>query len=649
MKVFDRDNDSYIILECGACEAIRLAARDLQNNLRRLSGKTCGFEITEDNIESGIFIKTLGGGESEAYTVSVDEKNVTVTGTDILGTVFGIYAFATKCLNILPVYRLTDIFPSEREELTVAKQSFSSEERPIRFRGWFLNDEDLLTDWRLSGGKRYIDYPYYQNVMDTDVLDMILECALRMEINLIIPSSFVDIDNPDEEKLVETVCRRGMYISQHHVEPMGVSFFGADNYIKKRGYEGETVSFISNRERMVEIWKHYASKWAKYGDNVVWQLGLRGKADKAVWQNDPSVPMDEASRGAIISDAIATQYDIVRKTLGHDGFNSTATLWMEGAELYGKGYLKIPEGTVAVFSDIGFSQMFGDDFYRIERKSSARYGIYYHVGYFSHGPHLAEGCDLRKMAFSYREAYEKQSLYYSILNVSNVRPLHFSAWVNAEIMRAPQSVQVDEIVDRLLGQLLGEDAASVKGLMSGYYDAFVDMGRSEYLSYCDRNHFFAHDYKNLPYAEYPATDGVIARVGKTMLKGKDIYYDLGGICKTLKEGLPKWEALCEEARAVRSELSDVHREYFDKFLNFEITYMTHLTRWAVACYGMVYAEDEAVRTSEFDTAVTSLCSIIEERKVLEQGDWENWHRGDVKINVAETLRLTEKTYGEAKK
>ncbi len=125
---------------------------------------------------------------------------------------------------------------------------------------------------------------------------------------------------------------------------MGVSHFSAENFIQKYGKEGENISFISNRARMEEIWQYYAKKWADYGKQVVWQFGLRGKADQAVWKADPSVPNSMEKRGQIITDAIQTQYDIVRTLLGTDDFHSTATLWNEGSELFGKtNYIYLPK------------------------------------------------------------------------------------------------------------------------------------------------------------------------------------------------------------------------------------------------------------------------------------------------------------------
>ena len=200
IKLFDRFSTIPLVCDTDSDEAILLALADLQRNLRDLSGQQSGFAIQHTDTASAIRVATdpsIGG--NEAYRVCVTNTEIAVTGSDTLGTVYGIYALATNCLGILPFYRLTDLFPEVREELYLEPQTLTSPKRAIRFRGWFLNDEDLLTELCYSGGRRDIDYPFYQDVIDVDVLDMVLETALRMEINLLIPASFLNIDNPDEE------------------------------------------------------------------------------------------------------------------------------------------------------------------------------------------------------------------------------------------------------------------------------------------------------------------------------------------------------------------------------------------------------------------------------------------------------------------
>lgn len=650
MKLFDSKYDTLIVLEENANEAIQLAARDLQGNLRRLAGRTCGFELTSGRCENGIIIKTLAQGEPEAYHVSVEGERVMIIGSDVLGTVFGIYAFATRCLHISPVYRLVDLFPESTDELLLEAQSFSSQKRPIRFRGWFLNDEDLLSEWRISGGRRNIDYPFYQNVMDAGVLDMVLEAALRLEINLVIPSSFIDIDNPDEEKLVQAVYRRGMFISQHHVEPMGVSWFGADHYLKKHGCEGEAVSFIHNRARMEEIWRYYAEKWAKYKDRVVWQLGLRGKADEAVWKSDPSIPISMEARGGIITDAIKTQYDIIKKATGSEHFYSTATLWNEGSELYGKKYLRLPPATIPIFSDFGIDQMLGADLAEANRGEMPPYGIYYHAGFWTLGPHLSEGCDPQKMAYCYRCAAENNALCYSILNISNVRPLHISAIMNARLLRSPLSFQADNELKRLDRELFGEAGDMVNEIRRGYYEAFADFGEEPLRAAAQAWHFYYREYEELPFIRNAATDGQLAYFGKFVLQGRRYEKLPEPNDKTraiLKASADRFAKLCRQAEAAEPGLPEGSRAYFWQFLKYQIIHMQSLSEWCVACMDLVNKALHAdERRRQGKAACASLERILRERKVLEAGQWEHWHRGEKKINIQGLLELTQKACEE---
>lgn len=651
LNLFDEKYEIPIVLEPNADEAVCLAAKDLQRDLRKLSGHPNGFAVLNKNVDgAAIRVKTLAGkGPEEGYTVTVSDCGICVEGYDVLGTVYGVYAVSTQILGVIPMHRVTDLFPAAREEMTAAPVTIVAPERKVKFRGWFLNDEDLLTDFKKRTGPRFIDYPFYENVMNIAVLDMILETALRLEINLVIPSSFVDIANPAEEEVVKAVYRRGLYITQHHVEPMGVSYFGADNYMKKYGAPGEKVSFVSNRGRMEEIWRYYAKKWAVYGSRVIWQLGLRGKADEAVWKSDSSVPMSAEGRGAIITDAIATQYRIITETLGTNDFLSTSTLWMEGAQLYGEGHLKMPEKTVVIFSDIGYSQMFGDDFYRVPRLPGHKYGIYYHVGFWDEGPHLAEGCDLRKMAFSYREALKMDSLYYAILNVSNVRPLHLSAWFSSELLRDPENIDADARLNDLLGQLYGEKLLpEIREAFDAYYAAIGDLGSEELKASCLRGNFFYHDYGTLPYPEYVVSDGVIRTVVLHDAEGKGSLQDPAHLVEVMRGSEARFAALYEKLAALEKRIPAERLDYFRCFLQHQTFYMMQLTRWCIGFSSLLYSTAENPKAA-MEGGIAHLERIVEDRKILEQGHWAGWHNGERKINIFtmqnKTRELYEKNYG----
>lgn len=639
--LFDEKKTASIYVE-RKDEPIILAVSNLRENLCGISTVGEGFELSD----SGDIRILTRDGEPEAYTVEITDLGVTICGGDLLGTVFGIYAFATRTLGISPEYRLTDVFPAKRSEMRLENTAYSSPKRKIRFRGWFLNDEDLLTGFKDSGGVRHIDYKWYHSTMHEDVLDIIIETALRMEINLMIPSSFVDIDNPDEEKLVKAVYRRGLYITQHHVEPLGVSYFGASNYIKNRGIEGD-VSFITNRPVMEEIWRYYAKKWAKYGDRVIWQLGLRGRADEAVWKCDKNAPMSHEGRGALISDAINTQYNIVRETLGGEKFFSTATFWLEGARLYGMGHLKLPKDTIAIFSDVGLDQMFGDDFYSVPRLEGREYGVYYHVAFFGRGPHLADTCNPLKMDFSYKEAAKMNSLTYSIVNVSNVRPLHYSVCANAELMKAPESFDYEDFSRGFHRAHYGEAAELVSALREKFYLACGDMGEDVLKTLCERDDFYYHGYGNLPFVRYTFDDGDLYMAGRQIAKGIWKGSETAERhCAELESSAKRFETLLGEMRGAESKIPPESLDYYRTFLLYQTEYMMLSTKWC-ACLMRMNNMDKADRKELGEKAVSYLEAILEARKIEARGSWQGWHRGDTKFNIPECVELTKRFAGIA--
>ena len=632
LTLFSKNKTAKIGIEKNAPDAIRLAALDLQRNLRTLAARKDGFDIAENG---DIRIATVGG-EAESYKVTVTDGGVRIEGGDTLGTVFGIYAFATRVLGIDPMYRLNDVFPSPREEMTAEDTAFCSLPRVIRFRGWFLNDEDLLTEFKSGGGVRHFDYKFYQTVMHPDVLEMILETALRHEINLMIPSSFVDVDNPDEEKLAAAVVRRGMYVTQHHVEPLGVSFFGAQNYFKKYNCEGE-ISFISNRAVMEEIWEYYVRKWAKYGDRVIWQFGLRGRGDEAMWKRDKNAPVSAEGRGAIITDAIQTQYETVKRVLGHENFLSTATLWLEGAELYGRGYLKMPKSTMPIFSDVGLDQMWGEDFFSTPRLDGVRYGVYYHVGFYSRGPHLADGCDPRKMTYCYRLAHQMNSLTYSIVNVSNVRPLLYGASYNAYLMADPAEADYEAFSKQFHQERFGEASEEVRVIRDSYFLAEADLGAAEMKRWCEKDSFYFHDYGDLPFPRFTADDGTLWALAVKRLDNK--ISTAASPVERIEASEKAFAALFDRACDAEKHVPAESLAYYRVFVKYQIEYMLCLTRWVLGVFRMCDAEgEERVRLGE--EAVSHLTRMIDARHVESEGHWQGWHNGEKKLNFLRMIDLT---------
>ena len=378
MKLFDKD---YVIDICyeGKNPYVIKAIGNLILDFERVNKSKIRPRYSECFVDGNILIHTedenKGIGMGEGFSIKIQNDSIIIRGAGYLGTIYGIYTFSEKILGISPCYIFDDKEIVPKECLEVDEINIFEYPKTFRLRGMFINDEDLLTDWVESGKERNMDYPFYKTVADMSVIDKVAETAMRLKMNFIIPASFLDIDNPNEKEIIDCVAEHGIYLSQHHIEPCGVSHFGFHNYAEKMGLEGE-ASYFSNKENMTKVWKDYIDKWSEY-DNVIWQLGHRGKADVPIWHTDKTISDDVRERGKIISEVYSVQKDMIMNATNGKAKYFTSTLWMEGAELLRHGALEFPDDTIIVLSDIGVNQMFGKDYDSFVRSDDTRRGIYY--------------------------------------------------------------------------------------------------------------------------------------------------------------------------------------------------------------------------------------------------------------------------------
>ena len=273
-----RESLARVLVAEGEPDYVLRAAQDLTNDVKKIAGVDLELSRGSAPRAGDVFVATRPRDEWEAYAVAVKDGVLSVEGSDPRGTMFGLYDFIERYLNVDPLafwngtpYPKADTLAWDEVEIRQASPTF-------RFRGWFINDEDLLTAWMPSGGKRHIDYPFYSDVVNPAVMERVAEALVRCRYNLIIPASFINIMNPPEARLVDICASRGVYLSMHHVEPMGVSAFTFFKYWKDRGRDLK-YSYHSNPREIEEVWRAAAERWAKY-PNVIWQIGLRGFASR---------------------------------------------------------------------------------------------------------------------------------------------------------------------------------------------------------------------------------------------------------------------------------------------------------------------------------------------------------------------------------
>lgn len=662
------DRSATVHVSPGEPECVRLAAADLVSDVQKITGKTLRVGEGDGTVilaslncpESATLLQKLAPelcdgikGKWEAYRVETVGDRLIIAGSDERGTMFGLYAFIEAYLGVDPLYYWSSRATQKRETLAWNKVQLRSAEPTFRFRGWFINDEVLLTEWKESGGQRQIDYPYYGQVVNREVMWAVAEALVRSRFNLIIPASFVDILNPPEEALVQECARRGVFVSQHHVEPMGVSAFSYFNYWKKRGRDLK-YSWFSHPAEVREVWQAYAEKWATY-PNVIWQLGLRGIADRPMWMADPKTPQSDADRGRLISEAMAAQVKILDEVCPRHPRYLSTTLWAEGSELNQKKLLTIPEGTIIVFADNSPGWKWQKDFYSTPRNPKNAYGVYYHHGLIGSGPHLAQVPSPSRTFECLKTAVEKGAGEYVIFNVANIREFVLGIDASAKMTWRMESFDPDAWL-----------AAWVRERYSKQQDEIV----KAYQSYF--NAWQIHPQQQVPFL----MDGQMFGSGNSAL---------GQMAKQLKSPQllrkPAAEAAPSSGDAFWSGLSDMHPRQLDRpetikrvssqrdglaralsqarttagvlpeheaaLLNDNLIYQTAIMIQTCTWLEQIQRAHEALDCGDKTACVEALVkaeAAFAQIPVLAKdychGHWEGWYRGCKKLNVSATLKRT---------
>ena len=587
---------------------------------------------------------------NESYSIKIDGNKIRIAAKGYLGTMWGIYTFSERFLGIDPCYLFNDLEVMTYKELFAEDIEIMEAPKGFGFRGVFLNDEDFLTGWKTGGGIRYLDFPWYGVTVEPSVIEMIVETVLRLRLNLVIPASFLDIDNPPEKALADCVAKRGIYITQHHLEPVGVSGFTFDNYCKKYGKKGE-FSYVACPEVLEEAWRFYAEKWSEY-DNVVWQIGLRGKGDRPIWQDAVPTAEELKRSGAFISKAISRQREIILEATGGKAQFFTSTLWMEGSKLMAEGLIDVPDNTMIIFADNGPCQMYGPDFEYVPRNEDTEYGIYYHLQYYSCGPHLAPLTGVDKLYYNVMRAYDKGDTSYFILNSSNVREFTFELAAYAQMMWNPEAFSGEMYLKKHAAKYYGAKAEKAVDLIERYYETIPSLDARKFCRHFQKyfNYDFGTDYGKIK--NFTAKDGLVIEYGSLIIENFHKEMDME-LCDEMyaatTHALADYNLLYAEWSALMDECSDSLKKHIRAKWRCYTHIMKSLYEWYINLYDAKKYCD--LRQSEdfkasLNKACESLEKLLEHRKCAEYGIFENWYRGDTKMNVKQHLYDTRRLLGQ---
>ena len=414
------DSSVTIVESPNESEPVRRATEDLMSDFAKVfgsepqraddledSGPIAILVAERDHVHPGINCAATTDPESFAFSVirvpghQALRHIVCLTGADMRGTIYAIYQFSQSVLGVDPMYLWTDKQPEKRTSITLPADFDTSYPKPVfRYRGFFINDEDLLTGWipAAKGEQTGIALKVWDNVFET---------ILRLKGNMVVPGTWIF---PDDAQ-VHAAAERGLIVNQHHAIPLGVNV--------ARWPQGVPYNFSTHPEILERAWTNAVAAY-KPDEEILWSVGLRGLSDASYASLDPSVRGNDQLLGKRISDAIAVQMKIVRARYPKAQF--VTDLWQEGARLKDEGYLKIPPEVTLVWADTGYGDM------QDGGKVAAGEGMYIHVAMMNGQANQLSEIGSRGVIQGELGRYIKAgATSYVLVNTSDIRPVAMTA------------------------------------------------------------------------------------------------------------------------------------------------------------------------------------------------------------------------------
>lgn len=584
-------------------------------------------------------------GSETFRIVSGTGGQVAIIGGSPEGLRLGIYRFSRDVLKLDPTWRWTGFTGPLAAPLPLTGLDIRGDTPTFRYRGWFINDEDLLTEWIPGTGKRNVDYPYYGDVAAVDAVDRICETAARLGMNFMIPASLLNILNPPEEHLLEVAARRGLKVTQHHIEPVGISGFTFAGYWKTQG-EQPRFSFYSEREKMLTLWQEGVKRWSRY--DTIWALGLRGTGDRPMWMADSSIPRDDRIVGKLISEAIAIQRDMILKANPGRKPEMTTVLWAEGSTLLAGGHLTIPEDVTIIFSDNSPGAQMQADFDQ-PRDPKRRYGVYYHHQLWSSGPHLVQSVPPAVSRQVLGRAVTTGATDYALFNCSNVREFVIGLTLSSDQISGYDK-SGDKALQRLCTRWYGDGALVAEKLYDRFFAAYErqpetrQMFLDGQLKKMGRNLIAEIQRGDTPAdaTDKPAAAETSAWAARAFPQLTLANPTEAPVRAALKRQIASLEGVIRDAKLALPSLPEKARPLFDANLVVQAEILIGLLRWVDALVDARAATDPAVAKRRIEDAAAALEAGVTAGKRAASGHWTHWYRGDRKMNVPGLIEETRK-------
>lgn len=308
---------------------VRRAAQDLSRDLEWvLKVPSPLVETLPANGSAAIVIASsatvAGSSGNEAHAIVLDGNLVHLPGTDMRGTIYVIYSFRERFLDMPPWWFWADWKRHAASAIEIPQGADITWQAPqVRWRGWFPNDTDMLSPWIQED---------YQGRWDR-----VLETVLRLKLNSLDVGEFSD----DSLRKLRVPRDRGFAITTIHLAPFGASLRDWPESWRKQGMSEPPPLRLDDMPRLEQFWEHHTRLAQKEQVEMIWMIGLRGDGDKRFYKTFADAPEDDASRARVIQDVRYRQAALLSRVTAQPPMRTV--IYDESSDYMAAGLLHPPE------------------------------------------------------------------------------------------------------------------------------------------------------------------------------------------------------------------------------------------------------------------------------------------------------------------
>ena len=647
------DSTVTLLLAPDEPQPLEAAAEDLQSDFAKVLGSKPQIVRSADaagpvTIWIGEIsmlpegLRPVGLSKSESFSISAARgqlksrahRIVSLAGADLRGTIYAIYQFSEEYLDVDPLYYWTDHEPPRRARIELPASLNRQFPAPVfKYRGFFINDEDLLTGWAPGETKDHTG-------ISLQVWNKIFETILRLKGNMVAPGTWIFPNEPQ----IQLAGKRGLIVTQHHAIPLGLNV--------ARWPKDVPYSFTSHPEILERAWKNAAAAYAP-GQEVLWTVGLRGLSDASYANFDPNVRGNDKALGELVTKAIADQIEIVRSLRPDAKF--ITSLWQEGARLVHQGYLSIPPEVATVWADTGYGYL------QDKGLVTAGQGAYYHVAMMNgRANQLSEMVPVERIHSELGRYLKAGATHYLLLNTSDIRPVSMTTKAVMDVAWSGLPDPAGE-KDPYYKQWASEEfgpraAANVAEIYTEYFAAPAHLPGDEPLLEYGDNYYqtearrFLEEYMvGFPLYFLPGqaptwTTPRVFTLPSDNPRTADLRESLKGEIQRCGEAQPRWDALWTKALAaeplVLPERLPFYRAHVLAMIAIGREGNHILLSVAQAVLDAKDGNTQAARAA-VQQALLAFEEIAKAEKSAEYGKWKDWYGGDWLTGIPRTRELVQ--------